>query len=134
MPVWLKTCIGIIVVIILGVLGLLLFQMHTEVDNDYATIAQHWTKGGKFIDYSQDLGVKSDKDLNYYVNEEKQRVEIGYGYVQLIYSFDDLKEDEMIDKLAYIGLTYEVNKDGDDFKFYWKGKELERWYKSNIVG
>ena len=77
MPVWLKTVIGIFVVVILGVLGLLLFQMHAEVDNDYETIARHWTKGGKFIDYSQDLGVETDKDLNYYVNYDKQQVEIG---------------------------------------------------------
>lgn len=134
MPVWLKTVIGIFVVVILGVLGLLLFQVHSEVDNDYETIARHWTKGGKFIDYSQDLGVETDKDLNYYVNYDKQQVEIGYGYVQLVYTFDELKSDEMVTKLAYIGLTYETKKTGDDFKFYWKGKELERWSKSNIVG
>lgn len=133
MPTWLRTIIGIVVVAVLGVGGLFLYQMSQSQSNDYATIAQHWTKSGKFIDYSQDTGVASAEDLHYFVNNEKERVEISYGYVQLIYSFEELEEQETVDALKYIGLTFEKNKKGDDYRFYWKGEQLEPWAKSNIV-
>lgn len=134
MSTWLKTIIAILVVVVVGVGGLFLYQMSQSRNNDYATIAQHWTKGGKFIDYSEDLGVTSSKDLNYYVNYEDEAVEIGYGYVQLKYTFKELDTDEIKSDLRYIGITYEKNKSGDKYRFYWKGELLEEWAHSNIVG
>ena len=133
MPTWLRTIIGIIIVVIIGVGGLFLYQMSQSQSNDYATIAQHWTKSGKFIDYSQDTGVATSKDLHYFVNHEKGRVELSYGYIQLLYSFEELEEEEVVKKLQYIGITFEKNKTGDDYRFYWKGEQLEKWAESNIV-
>ena len=134
MPVWLKTIIGVVIVAVLGVLALFLYQMHESCSNDYDTIAQHWTRGGKFIDYAQDLGVTSVDDMHYFVNKDNETVEISYGYVQLVYTWKELKnDDELYDKLRYIGLTYKVNKEGNDFKFYWQGAEMEPWYRSIIV-
>lgn len=134
MASWLRILIGIIVVVLIGVGGLFLFQMSQGTSNDYDTIAQHWTKGGKFIDYAKDLGVEGINDMHYFVNKEEKTVEIGYGYVQLIYTWEELKTDDIKAKLKYIGLTYDIHKDGNKFRFYWQGVEMEPWYRSNIVG
>lgn len=133
MSTWLRTLIGILVVVIIGVGGLFLYQMSQSRNNDYETIAQYWTKGGKFIDYGKDLGVDDASDLHYYVNNEEEQVEIDYGYVKLIYTFAELDDEEVTKDLRYIGLTYEKNKAGDDYRFYWKGVLLEQWAHSNIV-
>lgn len=134
MPVWLRTIIGIFVVVIIGCGGLFLYQMSQSRSNDYNTIAQHWTKGGKFIDYAQDLGVVSADDLHYWVDKEEQKVEISYGFVQLEYTWEELEDEEIEKQLRFIGLTYEVNKKHDNYRFYWQGVELEPWSESNIVG
>lgn len=134
MTPWLRTVIGIVIVIVLGVGGLFLYQMSQSRNNDYGVIASKWTKSGKFIDYSEDLGVKTAKDINFYVNYDEEQVEIGYGYVQLVYTFAELDEDKIRDDLKYIGLTYEKNKKGDKYRFYWKGEQVEEWAHSNNVG
>lgn len=133
MTPWLKTIIGVIIVVIVGVGGLFIYQMSQSRNNDYQTIAQHWTKGGKFIDYSQDLGVEDANDLKYFINTGEERVEIDYGYVKLFYTFDELDTEEVKDELYYIGITYEKNKKGDKYRFYWKGVLLEQWAHSNVV-
>lgn len=133
MSTWLRTLIGILVVVVIGVGGLFLYQMSQSRNNDYETIAQYWTKGGKFIDYGEDLGIKDASDLHYYVNNEEEQVEIDYGYVKLIYTFAELDDEEVTKDLRYIGITYEKNKAGDDYRFYWKGVLLEQWAHSNIV-
>lgn len=133
MSTWLRTLIGILVVVAIGVGGLFLYQMSQSRNNDYETIAQYWTKGGKFIDYGEDLGVDDANDLRYYVNNEEEQVEIDYGYVKLIYTFAELDDEEVTKDLRYIGITYEKNKAGDDYRFYWKGVLLEQWAHSNIV-
>lgn len=133
MSTWLRTLIAIIIIIAIGVGGLFIYQMSQSKNNDYAVIAQYWTKGGKFIDYGQDLGVASADDLCYYVNLEEKRVELDYGYVKLIYTFAELDEEETAKELRYIGITYEKNKAGDNYRFYWKGVLLEQWAHSNVV-
>lgn len=134
MPIWLRIIVGIILVVAIAVGGMYLFTLAANDDDQYNLIARHWTQSGRFIDYAQDTGVEDAKDIRYYVNSETDEVEITYGYILLKYSFDEMKDDDYKEKLAFIGLTYDVKPTGDDFRLYWQGEELDRWYKSPIVG
>lgn len=134
MPTWLRIIIGIIIVAALAVGGMYMYINASNDDDQYSIIASHWTQSGRFIDYAQDTGVEDISDIRYYVNQDTKEVEITYGYILLTYTFDEMKDKAYKEKLAYIGITYDVKPTGDDFRLYWQGEELERWYKSTIVG
>ena len=134
MPTWLRIILGIIIVAALAVGGMFLYMQAIDDDDHYSIIASHWTQSGRFIDYAQDTGVEDISDIRYYVNQDTKEVEITYGYILLTYTFDEMKDKAYKEKLAYIGITYDVKPTGDDFRLYWQGEELERWYKSTIVG
>lgn len=134
MPTWLRVIIGIIIVAALAIGGMYMYMLASNDDDQYSIIASHWTQSGRFIDYAQDTGVEDISDIRYYVNQDTKEVEITYGYILLTYTFDEMKDKAYKEKLAYIGITYDVKPTGDDFRLYWQGEELERWYKSTIVG
>lgn len=127
--------ISIVVIVAIGCGGLFLYWMATQTDSQYDIIAKRWTSGGKFIDYSNDTGVKDAKDIVYYVDKPSRKVIIIYGFIKMELSFDEMLSDEWKDKLAYIGITYEVKPvSRDDFRLYWCGEELGRCADKPTVG
>lgn len=127
--------LSIILVVAIGCVGLFLYWQTQQDESNYNLISRWWTGSGKFIDYSNDTGVKDAKDIVYYVDQDDKYVEILYGYITLKYTFKQLQEQDWIDKLAYIGLTYEIKPTTkDDFRFYWCGTELERCADKPSVG
>ena len=134
MPVWLRIIVGILLLAGIATVGMYLFMDASNNDDQYEIIANHWTQSGRFIDYANDTGVEDYKDIKYFVNQNTKEVEITYGYITLVYTFDEMLDDEYEEKLAFIGLTYDVKPDHTDFRLYWQGEELDRWYKSTIIG
>lgn len=131
---WVKTLVGIVIVVVVGVVGLFLYWMTGDGDSQYDVIAAKWTASGKFIDYAKDLGVDGIEDIMYYVDKEDKVVEILYGYVTLKYTFSQMKTQDVQYALEYIGITYDIKKSGDDFRLYWCGEEMGECYKSPSVG
>ena len=132
MPTWLRIVVGMLVLVILAGVAVVAYTASQQDSGNYDVIANKW-HGGRFIDYAGDTGVEDYHDINYWVDYDKKTVLIGYGYVQLKYTFKDLLEEETQSKLAHIGLTYDVKKTQDDFKFYWCGQEIERWYRDPSI-
>ena len=128
-----KIIIGIFIIIALGFAAIVLFTLSQNEDSNYYIIAKRWTQHGQFIDYAKDTGVETAEDINYWIDYDKQTVLIGYGYVSLRYTFDQLKTEEEQNRLRYIGITYDIKESGDDFRFYWQGVQLEPWYKDPTV-
>lgn len=131
---WVRTLVGIVIVIVVGAVGLFLYWTTGDGDSQYDVIAAKWTASGKFIDYAKDLGVDGVEDIMYYVDKEDKVVEILYGYVTLKYTFSQMKTQDVQYALEYIGITYDIKKSGDDFRLYWCGEEMGECYKSPSVG
>ena len=127
--------LSIIVVVLVGCVGLFLYWMSEHTDSQYDIIASRWTASGRFIDYSNDTGVKDASDVLYYVDKDAKQVEILYGYVTLDFTFKQMNSEEWQEKLAYIGITYDVKPNTkDDFKLYWCGEAMPRCASKPSVG
>lgn len=131
---FLNIAIGMIIVAVLAGVGIILYTASQEKHSEYNTIAQWWTNAGQFIDYAGDTGVKDYTDVNYYIDYDKEVVVIGYGYVWLTYTFEELKQEETQANLKYIGITYDIKDTGDDFRLYWCNEELNKWYRDPRIG
>ena len=131
----LAIAMSIIAIAIIGCGGLFLYWMATQNQSQYDIIASRWTSNGRFVDYSNDTGVKDASDIVYYVDKEEKSVEILYGYITLHYSFKEMLSKEWQEKLAYIGITYDIKPTtNDDFHLYWCGEELGRCASKPSVG
>ena len=118
---------SIIVVVVVGCVGLFLYWMSTQTEANYDLVAKHWNSAGRFTDYANDTGVKDISDIVYYVDQDRKRVQIVYGYVNMSFTFKEMNSDEWKEKLAFIGITYDIKPETfDDFRLYWNGEAMDR--------
>lgn len=88
-------------------------------------IAGRYKGGGRFVDYDNSIAVESHEDIGYW--NKGTTWYIKYGKLQLEFTEKDLRDPNMLEGIAAIGLDVRGNLEENQLTWYWCGEKLEEW-------